>query len=819
MAKRTVDPQVREALWDLQQYLSDEVAPMMVTDSIEVLLRCDPEVAAEEIQGWLSNQTSGPASAAPISDCLFHAMKKLHLMAEFNLIAGDLLDRYLAALGDIVLGFCPEQDRQLLRDNLESLGRAVDSATASQVEFLHRQAGSAGNVTDRPQAAAAPGAPQQQGVKARPAAAAAAAEPVSQVDLERGMKRLALVLERIGHSSQPASAGQALNLAALNARNGAEFDGYLARLREKGLEVDAGDVFRSLGSGLPGWTLPEGATAPPSHNVEAMHRLISNASDPAEGANRFSEMLQAAIEQFNEGNFVQAQTMFDLANRIVGEKKLKPEIVKSIKLRSHEHIAVQRLHEASQEPSRFAALRTVLEFFPAFSPKELLNALQEEPRRDRRKLQLALLEVHGEAARIEVLELLGIFAGDMTNDPHGYFQRNLVYLLRRIDRPEGPEGPEEELELLVRSSELDQQPIVIREAIGALANWKHARSERALIERLSQIEAAMTGKEEAILAHGQAEALLDRTIAALAKLGTANTLRAVVAHGLRRQAPLGNTMARLAVLGSHDLSIDGDVVEYLVGMLRKELPSRVLGFVVQKNTTHLVSLIQALAGTPSPGVRSLMEEIVERFPERDLADAASKVLGGFGATKRTCENQASLNGDVELFGLPNLLQSLCDSRLAGTLTLVDREGKPFAALEMEDRMLIGCTTGSLSGMTAFCQLFEKPALGTFSFKSGKPEPGDGEPFEVMPAIFEALRRHDEYNAARAIVPDDAALVAGDANPTPCEDEQDLAFIRSVWVKASSGTTPEKCEATIASDAYRIRRLFSHWIETGALRPA
>jgi len=816
MAKRTVDPQVREALWDLQQYLSDEVAPMMVTDSIEVLLRCDPEVAAEEIQGWLSNQTTGPASAAPISDCLFHAMKKLHLMAEFNLIAGDLLDSYLAALGDIVLGFCPEQDRQLLRDNLESLGRAVDSATASQVEFLHRQAGSAGNVADRPQAAAAPGAPQQQGVKARPAAAAAGTEPVSQVDLELGMKRLALVLERIGHSAQPVASGQALNLAALNARNGAEFDGYLARLREKGLEVDAGEVFRSLGSALPGWTLPEDAAALPNHNVEAMHRLISKVSDPAEVASRFNEMLQAAIEQFNGGNFVQAQTMFDLANRIISEKHLKPEVVESIKLRSHEHISVQRLHEASQEPSRFAALKTVLEFFPALSPKELLNELQDEPLRERRKLQLALLEVHGETARTEALERLRKFAGDLTNDPHGYFQRNLVYLLRRIDRPD---GPEEELELLVRSSELDQPPIVICEAIGALANWKHIRSERALIERLNQIEAAMTGKEDTILAHDQLEALLDRTIAALGKLGTANTMGAIVAHGFSRQTPLGNTMARLAILGSNDLSSDDEVVERLVGMLRKELPSRVLGFVVQKSTSHLTGLIQALAGTPSPSVRALMKEIVERFSDRDFAAAASKVLEGFGATKRTDNSQARLNGDVELFGLPNLLQSLCDSQLTGTLTLVDRVGKEFATLAMEDRMLIGCTTGSLSGETAFCQLFEKPTLGTFSFKRGKPEPGDGEPIEVMPAIFEALRRHDEYNAARAIVPDDAALVAGDARPTPCEDEDDLAFMRSVWVKASSGTTPEKCEAAIASDAYRIRRLFSHWIETGALRPA
>ena len=818
MTQQTVDPQVQEALWDLQRYLSDEVAPMMVTDSIEILLRCPPDVAADQIHGWLTTQTTG-VTAAPVSDCLFHAMKKLHLMAEFNLIEENLLDRYLSELGQLVLGFCPEQDRQLLSDNLENLNRAVDNATASRVEHLHRQAGGAVNIADRPAVATTPGTPHQQSVQPRPATAAvpAAGASVNQVDLERGLKRLTFILERIGHSEQPSEPEQALNLAALNARNGAEFEGYLARLRESGLEVDAGEVFRSLASALPGWTLPEGSAVPPSRSVEAMHRLISKASDPAEGASRFSEMLNAAIGQFNEGSFVQAQTMFDLANRIVDEGKLKPEVVQSIKMRGDERLSVQRLHEASQEPALFPALRTVLEFFPAYSPKEILEALQDEPRREKRKLQLALLEAQGRAARVETLDLLAFFAGDLTNDPHGYFQRNLVYLLRRIERPD--DGSEEELPLLARSSELDQPPIVIREAIGALANWPHMLSERALIERLGQIEATMSGKQDTLLPRGQVEALLDRTIAALAKIGTANTMRAILDHGFNPQTPLGNTMARLVVLGSYDLSSHDDVVDQLTRAVRKELPSRVLGFVMHKNTPNLFWLIQALAGTPNSNVRSLMEEIVERFPDHEFAESASKVLEGFGATRPSGDPQASLNGDVELFGLPNLLQSLADSQLTGTLTLVDREHKPFATLDLENRMLVGCTTGSLSGEIAFWQLFEKPTPGTFSFKRGKPEHGDGEPFEVMPSILEALRRHDEYNAARAVVPDDADLVAGAVTPTPCEDEEDLAFMRSVWVKASSGATPEKCEAAIASDGYRIRRLFAHWIETGALRPA
>jgi hypothetical protein len=586
-------------------------------------------------------------------------------------------------------------------------------------------------------------------------------------------------------------------------------------LREKGLEIDAGEVFRSLGSGLPGWMLPEGTTAPPSRSVEAMHRLISKAADPTEGANRFSAMVQAAVEQFNEGNYVPAQTMFNLANRIIDEKQLKSELVDSIKLRGDEHISVQRLHEASQEPALFSALRTVLEFFPAYTPQNLLEKLQDEPRRDQRKLQLALLEAQGKAARIQALDLLALFAGDLANDPHGYYQRNLVYLLRRIDRVE---DREEELDLLVRCSELDIPAIVIREAIGALAKWTHARSERALIERLGQLEAIMTGKLETILARGQVEALLERTIGALGRLGTAGALQAIAAHGFNRQTPLGNTMDRLTVLGSQDLGGNDEVVDRLVGALRKELPSRVLGFVLNKKTAHLIPLIQALAGTPSPNVRSLMEEIVERFPDREFGDAASKVLDGFGARKNE-DSHTGLSGDVELFGLPNLLQSLCESQLTGTLTLADREGKQFARLDLEDRKLIGCSIGPLSGETAFWQLFEKPIPGTFSFKRGKPERGEGEPFEVMPAILEALRRHDEYNAARAAVPDDAALVASDVAPTPCEDEEDLTFMRSVWVKASSGATPEKCEAAINSDGYRVRRLFAHWIETGALQPA
>jgi len=777
MAKQTVDPGVREALWDLQRYLSDEVAPMAVTGSIGVLLRCPPQVAAGEILGWLTSQRFATASSPPVADCLFHAIKKLHLMAEFDLIDKEPFDGYLNGLGEIVLRFCPEQDRQDLAERLGGLRQPTDRATASP---------------------------------RIPAATAA-------VVAREGVQDPAVVIQGIGPVALLASNGQALNLAAFNASNGAEFDKHVKRLRELGFEVEPGDVFRSLGAGLPGWDLPAGVDPPPNRAVEAMYRLISTTNDPAAAANRLVEMLYAAIEQFNAGNFVQAQTMFKLANRIIDEKKLDANVIESFKQHGYEAVAIQRLHELSRQSLRFPVLRTILEFFPAFSPEVLLRALRSEASRDRRLLQLALLEVYGETARSEVLDRFGMFCGDLTNDPHGYFQRNLIFLLRRIERSD---NGKKELDLLVRSSELDQPPIVIREAVDALAAWKHDRAERTLTQRLDQIEAVMSGTDDTIMAHGQLVALLDRTVAALGAYGTVSAMRAVVAHGFSRRRALGDTMSRLTQLGSCDLSVDKELVDRLIRALRRRLPTRVLGFMVQKKSSHLIGLVRALGATPSPRVQSLMEQIVERFPNHDLAAHASDVLEGFSRVKAPAEFEGTnLSGDIDLFSLPNLLGNLCDSKRSGKLTLIDRAGKTFATLQLDHRQLLGCATASLSGEPAFYQLFEKPTPGTFAFMRGQVESCEGQPIELMPAILEALRRHDEFTVARTVVPDDATLTAGDVKPTSCEGEGDLTFMRSVWVKASSGTTAEKCEVAIASDAYRIRRLYAHWVKTGALRPA
>ena len=82
-----------------------------------------------------------------------------------------------------------------------------------------------------------------------------------------------------------------------------------------------------------------------------------------------------------------------------------------------------------------------------------------------------------------------------------------------------------------------------------------------------------------------------------------------------------------------------------------------------------------------------------------------------------------------------------------------------------------------------------------------------------------MRRYDEFQQARAIVPDDVPLVATSVKATPHPDETDGILLRDLWMAASKGATPLECEASVAADCFRIRRLLVHWVESGALAPA
>jgi hypothetical protein len=171
--------------------------------------------------------------------------------------------------------------------------------------------------------------------------------------------------------------------------------------------------------------------------------------------------------------------------------------------------------------------------------------------------------------------------------------------------------------------------------------------------------------------------------------------------------------------------------------------------------------------------------------------------------------------------LPTLLQNLAQSQANGLLTLKDRTENVVGTVVLEEGRMVGARVGPLRGEQAVYQLLERPVPGTFIFVSPYDSSKDtairpGVSHEVVPVLFEGIRRYDEYQQACALVTDDVVLKATGTKPTRLADEADKNFLNALWGRVTGGSTPRQCEDVLPVDAYRVRRMIAHWLEGGAL---
>jgi len=813
--------EIREALFELQRYLSDEIAPLMVVETVDLLVRHPPELTANEIQNWTAEQHHLSGSAAPTSDYFFHCVKKLHLLAEYKLIGAPTIRPFLERVATLLLQACPAEDRELFTNNVRRMA-AADTHLSSAVGLLHRQTGA-----ERP-------------MVATKTAATAASVDVPRATQE-GLRRFSLLLNRLERTGRPGVGAppaatadrdrvlsEMLSVAARESRSASELDRHLARLGGLGFDARIDRVFRSLSGSLPGWAIPAaapvlpGGEAPPKIGaVEAMHQIVALTDDASEGARRYHEMVRAAVEQFNEGELGRAVTMFELAERLVAEKKIDVERAEITRRSMHELVDVDRLRTYAEDTSRQTLLRKVLAFFPAFSPQGILAELETEQRRERRRLLVTLLQVHGGSARRAALEKLREPLNPAAGQAGWYFQRNLLNVLRRIPRTD--DSPlDAEIEMLAALGRPGQHILLIKEVMANFAMLRHEKSAMALIAIVKDFE-SMAGKGAASYSAEDIQIVLDRAYSALARIGTSAAIAAVVDHGLSAAPALGETTARLAELSTVDLSNEMTVVARLVAALRKELPRKVFGFVIARKAQNIEWIVRALSATPTPEVRRVFREIAQTYPDQAFAKAAAVALDGFDHAVPAPEasNLPSLSGDLELFGMPNLLQNLAQSEVSGVLTLTDRSGETSGILAFESGKLAHCRAGVLRGKDAVYQLFENPAPGTFSFinrrDGGSPPPDPASLLEIVPLIFEGSRRYDELRQARALVPEGTPLVAGSVPPTAPEVERDRTIVQGIFAKVTAGTAPVQCETDFFVDSYRVYRLLAHWLEEGSLK--
>jgi hypothetical protein len=366
---------------------------------------------------------------------------------------------------------------------------------------------------------------------------------------------------------------------------------------------------------------------------------------------------------------------------------------------------------------------------------------------------------------------------------------------------------------------------VVRDAIADLAQIKQPKAEEALIALLQKLEYLLMRPEVSAQEEAKLKSILDRLLSALARYGTRQACRTVALHGLKRQPELGETLERLAYLAAQDLSGDEECVAQVVAALRDAMPRGLFRAVVPKDVGNLLHFIKALSSTPTPAVREVFRELADRFPDQEVGLAAAKALEEFDTARRPAEPAGGrLLGDLELFGLPDLLRQLAHSRATGSLTLQDQSGNAMGVLSLENGGMRSCRVGGLTGDDAVYCLLEKPIQGTFAFQG----PGEAGPAieaggaparELMPIITGGICRYDEYQMACALVPDRISLRPVGGRPAVKPEDEDPKFVEALWSKASRGLPPEECESGFAADPLRIRRLLARWVEEGLLVPS
>ncbi len=787
-----MDAEIQEAVSELHQYLSDQKPPLMVADSVGLLLRYPPEFLVAQILTWVAGQRQ----TAPLSDYLYHGAKKIFQLGDFELLPAKGLGEFLWGVCDGLLQHCPEGDRARLAENLGLLRQAPAAAGVAAAGLLHRQ----------------------EPVPASP-------EPV----LSHEVRRLSLLLENLRPlASAPPEQRQGLTSsymtsAAMQSSTTRELEDRLAPLQQLGIGTTPDQFFRTLARSLAGWALPlrEGQAAPPvsREQLEAMRKVVSLAEDPAEAARRFREMIHAAVEQFNEGQLGRAATMVELAERLAVERKVEQPFVDALRGQAHEYLDQERLRQYTERTELRPQLRVVLGFFSALRPQGLLDALNGEPRRERRRQLLALLEVHEQASRTAAWERLRASVQEAGTDP--FFQMNLAYLLRIIPRPDSA-SVEDEVTVLMQTSGRTSPPPLVKQVIAYLGQARHDKAERALTTYLNVFESMLLQPESAAYPPEELMTLLDRTCAALARYGSPRAWRALVDHGLKADPRLGNPAARLAEAGHCDLSGSRELVERILAAIRAELPrSGMLGIVTRGNEDKAISLIQALSGTPLPAVRTLLQEMAEKQARHKLGEAAAKALKALESVGKPPPPAPGLSGDLELFGLPNLLQTLGQSQFSGVLTLMDSQKRPAATLLFDKGVYRGGQHGPIKGTEAVYQLFERPFPGTFAFVTRNDVATQwhlGPEQDVLPLILEGVRRFDEFNRAAAVAPDHVRLKPTGKPHTAVADE-DPAFAATLWQQVSTQRSVQECEAAMAVDSYRTRRVIAHWIEEESLQTA
>lgn len=804
MGSAAREGKIREALSAVGQYLSDVIPPVHAAEPVSMLLEHPPQLMVAEILSWVPAQIHGETRAS-IPDYMFHAVSKLHYLAHLQLIREDVLTPYLESVKRLLVDSCPAADRDILRENFKNIGMP-DTAVPTPISLIYRQG--------------------------RPGETVSSVKEGGRTE-QTGNRHFSILLRRLRSEVEVASSSEGnragedsishlIAAAASAVQTSEEFRSFQENLKSLGINCCIDEIFRTLSRSLPGWMIAStGEGTGKSHNpaIEAMGQVIQLAENKWESGKRFRDMVQAAIEQFNAGSLARAATMLDLALRISYDGKMDPDSVARARSSMHELLDANRLRELAKDPEKHRLLRKVLNFFDEYTIPCILNRLRKEERRDRRRFFMSIVNVHGHAARSMAFDMLNEHLGTAEIATNWHFARNLLCILNDIPR-EGDTSLKTEIGLIAPLLRLSLPTPLIKEAIRFMGQAKCDESINLLISAADRLETTLIEAADSGRQSAHRVSLLDSTIFALAHSERPKAYARVVKHGTSRNEGMGDAAARLAYLSSQDLMCDRESIAALIQFIKSKMPRKLLGVTLQKNDDLILHAIKAVSSTPDVSVRLTLDVVASQFPDSRFGQAAAEVLEEFKSLDRQeMRAEHTLTGDLALFGIPDLLQQLDKLQATGALTLKDNKGSLLGTFSLLAGRMQHCRVGRLENKEAACQLFERPAGGSFVFQ-GQKDSGDAPSSEqeglqnLNDIIAEGMRRYDDLQRLRGIVPDGALLKINGEHPAPQAGEEDPTLVSHVWQKIGVEATPEECEATCPADSYRIRKLLARWVEQG-----
>src|SRR5438067_7571269 len=115
---------VEAALSAFQRYLQEEIPPAAASHPLETLMAQPPDVLMQQVATWTAEQSRLRAIAP--RDLLLHALKKVYITGELQLLDREAVANYLDRVTSVALRLCPDADRDQLRSDLTLMRMSRD---------------------------------------------------------------------------------------------------------------------------------------------------------------------------------------------------------------------------------------------------------------------------------------------------------------------------------------------------------------------------------------------------------------------------------------------------------------------------------------------------------------------------------------------------------------------------------------------------------------------------------------------------------------------------------------------------------------------